>query len=53
MYLKNNAPISFWLYGPIGSTVTFVTGYLTSFLLPGKPKPLEGLTVDSLPKGDE
>lgn len=49
--LKYTSPVSLWLYGAIGSTVTFVTGYAFSFVLPSKVKPLDGLTVFSLPKG--
>jgi SSS family solute:Na+ symporter len=37
LYLWLATPISFTWYVPIGSLVTFFTGYLASFLLPAKP----------------
>lgn len=48
IYLRMTSPITFWLYGPIGTLVAFVVGYLASLILPGKPRPLGGLTVYTL-----
>lgn len=53
VYLRKTSPITFWLYLPIGSTVTFVVGYLFSQILPGRIPPLEGLTIYTLGSWDE
>lgn len=45
--------VTFWLYGFIGSGVTFSVGYVVSLLLPHKPRDLTGLTVHTFkPKSE-
>jgi solute:Na+ symporter, SSS family len=51
-YVQTETSITFWLYMAIGSTVTFVVGYIMSLLfapLYKEPKSLKGLTIYSLP----
>jgi len=43
--VKNYTDVNFFLYGTIGISTCFATGYLASLLVPGHGKPLEGLTL--------
>jgi len=43
-FVQTQTQISFWLYSAIGFGSCFVTGYLSSFLFPGK-KETQGLTI--------
>lgn len=49
--LRKYSDVTFWLYLPIGSTLTFASGYLMSLILPGRPRDLAGLTIYTLPEG--
>lgn len=49
--LRRYSDVTFWFYLPIGSTVTFVAGYLLSLVLPGRARDLAGLTIYTLPDG--
>jgi len=41
-------PMHFFLYGAVGLVSAMVIGYLVSFMIPGKDKDLEGLTMFTL-----
>jgi SSS family transporter len=44
-FVKTYTDLNFFLYGGVGVITCFVTGYLASLVLPGKAKPLAGLTL--------
>jgi SSS family solute:Na+ symporter len=44
-YVQVCTNVTFFLYGGIGIVACFVVGYIASLLLPGAPKPLQGLTL--------
>jgi len=44
-FVKMNTDVSFLLYATIGISACFLSGYILSFLLPEKKKPLGGLTI--------
>jgi SSS family solute:Na+ symporter len=48
LYLQHHTEVSFWAFTFVGSVVTFVTGYVLSLVLPGRPRATEGLTLHSL-----
>lgn len=48
VFLRTQSDITFWLYGFVGSTVTFISGYLLSLAIPGRPREIDGLTVYTL-----
>jgi SSS family transporter len=43
--VRTYTPVNFFLYGAIGTTTCFVTGYLFSLFLPCKERSLTGLTL--------
>ncbi len=49
--LRSFSDVTFWLYLPIGSVVTFAVGYAASLVLPGQARNLDGLTIYTLPAG--
>jgi solute:Na+ symporter, SSS family len=51
--LRQNTPINFLLYMPIGSTITFMVGYLTSILIPAPKRDIHGLTLYTIRKGSD
>ena len=47
-YLAMNSRVSFLLYGFIGFTSSIIIAYIASLIVPGKKKPLDGLTVRAI-----
>ena len=43
--IQKNTAVNFWLFMPIGSTVTFIVGYLVSLAIPAKARNIQGLTI--------
>ncbi|MDP0499948.1 MAG: sodium/solute symporter [Verrucomicrobiota bacterium JB022] len=47
-WIQKNTDMTFWLYQPIGSAVTFTVGYLVSMCTPTPPQRAAGLTIYEL-----
>ncbi len=53
LFIQRTTNINYWLFMPIGSTITFIVGYIVSITIPAKMKNIEGLTIYTINNGRE